>query len=475
MSGSTPSRSPLTISLLFLSALVTAVWLVWCWGAFNASSWNDVRLAPAFALRLAGGSIYGGPSGVPNTWMYGPLPIWALLPATWAPDPASALGIAGGLNLATMLIAIGLVCALTPVPGYRVSRSLRLGAFLLTLAFWPRATWQFIQADNLAVAVGLLGNLVLLRSRSAPAGWLAALLATAALLCKQTAIAVPLAQLAWLGWDGQGRRAIATHLLRLLGTGLAWVALLQFVEDPTAVWFTLFTLPGGLPWVSDLGARLGDTVAALVFQVGVPVATTLWLRRSSARTALSLPLLSFAFALLPGLAALLTYGGNINSMQGFELWLPAGTVVLLTVLAQRLSFPRAQLTAAALTLLACGLNLSWREHDRFGLNHQRYDDALALARTYPGEIWFPWHPLVTIYSENRRYADEDGIAVRALSGHGVTRSILDLHLPPHFQRIAVPAGTPQWGVAAELRPADARRFLLGEWVVDEWKPVPTEP
>ncbi len=471
------SRPRLSITLpvlAILAVIAVGTWLAWCWGAFNHSSWNDVRLAPTFNLTLpTGGAIYGGPEGAPNTWMYGPLPVWSLLPATWAAGPATALGLAGALNLVYMLVAIGLVCAFTPIRTLSVSRAHRALAFLVTVALWPRATWQFIQADNLAIAVGLLGNLVLMRSRSQRATWLAAALATAGLFCKQTAVAVPIAQLLWLGL-AQDWRSAGAHLLRLMVTGLAWLALLFALEDPAAVWFTLVTIPGGLPWASDLGARFASTAPALIFQLGVPLATWLWLRRQSTRADLALPFLTCALAVPPGLAAMLTYGGNINSMHGFALWAPASAVVLIAKLAQHRGPAQATVIATALVIGSCTLNVAVRDQREFGLNQQRYDDALALAQARPGQAWFPWHPLVTIYSEGRRYADGDGIAVRALSGHGVNRAQLAHHLPPDFNLIAVPVGTPTWGIAEELSPPDVRRFLLGEWLLNDWSYVSNE-
>ena len=229
--------------IVTVAVLAVVVWLAACWGAFNGSSWNDVRLAPVFGLKLEG-AIYGGPAGAPNTWMYGPLPVWSMWPATWAGNPASALGVAGFLNIATTLAAIAAVCAWTPLPGLRVRPVHRGLAALLAIALWPRATWQFIQADNLAIACGLVANLVLMRSRGTTGGWIAALLATAGLLCKQTAIAVPAAQLVWLGLT-LGWRPAGEHLVRLAGAGAVWLMVAFAAEDPAALWFTLITLPGG--------------------------------------------------------------------------------------------------------------------------------------------------------------------------------------------------------------------------------------
>ena len=103
-----------------------------------------------------------------------------------------------------------------------------------------------------------------------------------------------------------------------------------------------------------------------------------------------------------------------------------------------------------------------------GINTRRYDDAMAVARAFPDGVWFPWNPMVTIYSEGRRFADEDGLAVWALANHAISLNALTRHLPPHFTAIALPAGLPHWGVAYELLPAHAHRSQIGEWLIDDW-------
>ena len=74
-----------------LAAALTWLWLSWC--IFPLRSWNDIRLAPTFALKL-GLPLYPGADGAASTWMYGPLPVWLNWPATWMPGPGA--GVVGG-------------------------------------------------------------------------------------------------------------------------------------------------------------------------------------------------------------------------------------------------------------------------------------------------------------------------------------------------------------------------------------------
>ncbi|WP_221029766.1 hypothetical protein [Actomonas aquatica] len=460
------------------ATLAAAVWLWHCWAFFSTSSWNDIRLAPAVALHY-GQAIYPGPSGPPNTWMYGPLPIWLLWPAGWSGSPAAALGVAATINGLITLGAIIAVCRFTPLPsGWDASPRLRWTAALLAIAIWPRAAWQFIQADNLAVACGLLANLLLMRRRSAAGDWLAALFATAALFCKQTSIAVPLAQLIWL-WSSRGARASVAHAARLAAALLGWCLLTVTLEDPGALRLSLFQLPSALPWVQDLAARLRDVAPAMGVHLLLPAVAYIWIRRQrrSALTVLHLPWLSWAIAVPPGLAALLTYGGNLNSLQGLGLWLPAGLTATLAV-AQRTRLRRNALwIGVGLAVGLVGLRLALVPVWVWGLNHPRYAQAQTIVETWPEQVWFPWHPLVTLYAEGKRYADEDGLAVRALAGRPIRRDVLREHLPPRFHAIALPAGTPHWSIAYELRPEVYTRHQHGEWGIDVWpaSPPPDTP
>jgi len=468
--------SPLTRLLWWVTGAGLLVWLWLSWGAFGASSWNDVRLAPVFGLKL-GVPLYPDVSGLPSTWMYGPLPIWVLWPATWAADPAAALGVAGLVNLGISLAAIVAGCALTPLPHHASALPVRRLAILLCIAIWPRAAWQYIQADNLAIAVGVIANTLLLRRAHGPVAWLAAALAMAGLACKQTAVAVPLAQVLWVGFM-VGGRAAGTHALRLVATAAGWGLLVLATEDPGAMWFSLMTVPGHLPWAEAPLTRLLSAAPALGVHLLLPVILTCWIRRRGEGVWMVLPTLSWALALLPGLAALFTYGGNINSLQGLCLWLPSGLTVSLAVLAnQRLRPSRLILGATGIVILMTAVRIALLPETHWGLNRSRYRTATAIAAGAPGQVWFPWHPLVTIYSEQRRYADEDGLAVRALSGHAMPRVDLANHLPPHFAAIALPVGTPHWGIADELRPAGYVTAQLGEWRVDRWAsaPVSTTP
>ena len=455
--------------LLGLAVAATATWLWLCWCLFPERGWNDVRLAPLFGLRL-GLPLYAGTGGPASTWMYGPLPLLLLWPATWAVDAGHALLIAGGINLAISLGAILAVCAFWPGEERELpSRVTRVSAALLALAIWPGATWQYLQADNSAIALGLLANLVLVRARSPLGWWAAAVLATAGLLCKQTSLSVPAAQLIWLGFT-HGRGAARDHLLRLAAGGAAWSILFLLGNDLPATWFNLILTPGALPWADRPWQRLWDLSPFIAVHLGLPILAWPWLRRAMSCGRLALPTWTWICAWLPGLASILKVGGTLNTLQGFPLWLPPAMVAAGAALESRWTSRR---TCAAAAMLAAGLCV-WRiallPAPPWQPRLELYREAEQLAEAFPEQIWFPWHPLVTVFSEHRLYHVEDGLYVRFITGRPLTVAAAQRDLPRRMSVIALPRTASDWGIALSLLPPNARKDVRGLWTLYSWPP-----
>src|SRR4051812_13567734 len=104
-----PSSWPVWVGCVIDGGAAAAfLWSTWC--LFPTPDWNEVRLAPAFALRH-GLVVYPPSGGGPlSTWIYGPLPLVLNLPATFASSATGALEIAGAINALTLLAPLVLVC-----------------------------------------------------------------------------------------------------------------------------------------------------------------------------------------------------------------------------------------------------------------------------------------------------------------------------------------------------------------------------
>ncbi|HEX2861422.1 MAG TPA: hypothetical protein VHN79_07270, partial [Lacunisphaera sp.] len=395
---------------LTLAAVLLAVWLWSRICRFPSVPWNDMRLAPSVALAQ-GWPVYPTAStGTISTWMYGPLPVLYLWPASWAPTAAGALLVAAGLNAALTLVPLGLVCLLWPARDARLdSRAARLAAFLACLAVWPELHYSVIFSDNLAIACGLLGMLLLVRARTASLLWLAALAGTAAMGCKQICLGIPVAQVLWLGLTA-GRGAARRHLLRCLGCGLALAGGLIALFGWDGLWFTLVQIPTGLGPAPDIAARLRAVAPALAVHVALPMLVMLAARRAFSGPQL-LPAVTWLCTLPLGLAGLLSLGGWSNSIHSFVLWLPPVLVAFLTATPAR-NFRAAAPLAAALMSAALATGRLLHE-PALALRPQVDDYRLAaqMAARHPGAVWFPMHPLVTLYSDRRYYHDEDGLYV----------------------------------------------------------------
>jgi hypothetical protein len=94
-----------------------------------------------------------------------------------------------------------------------------------------------------------------------------------------------------------------------------------------------------------------------------------------------------------------------------------------------------------------------------------YDDAFDLSRQFPCQIWFPWNPIVTVFSEGRLYHVEDGLYVRSLVGRPASESVSIEHLPPRCTAMAMSNQGSTWGIAEKFLPAPREVIDLGYWTL----------
>lgn len=469
-----PKSANIAGSTIVLLAAISAaaMWLWVCWCVFPGSVWNDVRLAPAFAIARGWPLYPSETNGAVGTWIYGPLPPLLWWPATWASNAGHALEIAGLINILTTVGAIAAVCAWWPAPAkMSLPWRERLVAAVVAIAIWPFAAFQYLQADNVAVALGLIGNLLLVRARGSVWFWGAAACAVASLACKQTSLGVAAAQIIWLALTA-GPAVACRHGGRCLAIGCVLVVTIGIAFGWNGTNFNVFLLPSHLPWTSEIFRRLTDLAPELSIQIVVPALVMVTCRRTiwNRSSALLLPSLSWLCAMLPGLVSLMKIGGTINSLQSFGYWLPPSLIVALAAVWPH-QWTRRVLSGGAVAVVAiCGVRLARMPAQPWWPLIEHYRQADFLARKFPGETWFPWNPLVTIYSEDRLYHVEDGLYVRFLTGHALTLPHARAHLPQRMGVIALPRGGTDWGIALSLIPPSARRHEFGLWTLYSWAP-----
>jgi hypothetical protein len=464
---SQPARSVTSIVTVVTTIVAVATLLVWYWSRlcyFPSVAWNDMRLAPTIALSQ-GFSIYPtATEGTINTWTYGPLPVLYYWPAAWASTAAGAITLAAILNAALTFIPLAVVCFWWPnADDGAVTWRRRSMAFLLCLAAWPPRHYEVIFADNVAIACGLLGSVVLVRARGPQALWLAAFFATAALACKQITLGIPLSQVLWIAFTA-GRRAAFMHAVRcvIAGTVIGAAALIGF--GGPGLWFVLMELPSKFPW-DFTSPRVISALPEAALQIGAPLTAMLVWRHAFSRPTLLLPATAWLCTLPFGIMALFKSGGWLNSSHSLALWLPPVLATLFTsrwrAEAQSWLTLGGAFTVAAITCFRIVTTPSLPLRPQVG----HYIDAERIAAKFKEQIWFPLHPLTTLYSDHRYYHDEDGFYVRRVSLKGIGPEQAAAHLPPKMRFIGFSTHWNDWGIAKSMLPANPTPTFIGSWVL----------
>ena len=468
--ASTDSQlSRATWTTLAVASLLSATWLWSCWCSFPSIPWNDIRISPAVALHH-GISIYSTVgSGPVSTWIYGPLPLLLLWPAGLASSAIGAIQTAGAIHIGFTVLALTLTCLFWPAPQSPASRSfnwqLRLAATLLCVLLVRNQAAGYIvyTADAPGLAFGLLALLALSHRHD----WTAAVCAVAAVACKQTMIGVGVAQIVWL-FMAVSPRTARLQLFRILLAGVVFILTAVGIFGGPGLWHTMLELPGRFPWAA-VPERLHYHFGYLLIHLGLPLAGMgIWRRFFFGRESpVLLPSIAFLCVLPFSLTGLLKIGGNVNSLHSFWLWFPPTLVALVA----GKSFARfGYVGCLALALLAGALASLWLQISALRVlpNVQAYREAAFLAARMPEKIWFPMHPLVTLYSDGRFYHDFDGLGERVLAGQRLTDEHYFAHMPRNRQVIAtlLPIG---WGPAdtAEARlPKGTPVNTFGHWRLD---------
>lgn len=471
--GETGRGAALTTILLL--ALASGTFLVLLWNALCAFpwfAWNDMRLAPAVAFAQ-GWSVYPTrDAGVINTWSYGPLPLLYFLPASWASNAANALMVAGIMNAALTIVPLAAICFGWPAFDTTKRNWLARGlAFVLCCALWPERHYTTLFADNLAIACGLLGNLMLVRARHPAGFWFSAFAGCAALACKQITLGIVAAQVIWIGLTF-GRSAAGKHLVRCVVAAVAVAGIGILLFGLPGLWFTLVELPAHFPW--QTGSRFGSALPGVALQLFVPGLIIYFWRREFGRGPLLLAALAWACAAPMGIAALFKLGGWLNSLHSLAFWLPPTLVAACT--AQRLLRQRWFLSVGAATAAFMMLGrVALKDELVLRPELANYRTAEALAARYPQQIWFPTHPLITLYSEGRYYHDDDGLWVRIMSGHAASVEHVAAHLPAALRIVASRADWVDWGMARTIVPSPHHVTELENWRLLTWETRLSKP
>ncbi|MCO5165529.1 MAG: hypothetical protein M9894_04055 [Planctomycetes bacterium] len=424
-------------------------------GLFRA--WNDARLAPVVAWTR-GYPLYPGVDGGPLLGlMYPPLAALAYLPAAWGRTPEQAVG--AGLALAQVYYFAPPAAALlvaarrgaTPWPATAACLAVfvLLGAALPSLA--GAAFW--VHADAPALGLAALATAAVHLGRPSLAVHLAAAVAAAlAVLSKQVAapllVALPLAALVYDG--GAAARRCALCVAGVAGAAAALAAGALDLDD---LLLDALVVPSRQPWTGPaLPTAAGAGLELLLHGLGpLLVAGASWAALAPQGAAALDRLRAerwtvwLLVALLMAPTAVLgrcKVGGDVNALSFSTYFLTVGAGLAWLRAAALPPAPRRDLCVAlllALGLLACVPALERaaalpRLVARLPENPER--TGLALARARPGAVYFPFHPLVSLYAEGRAYHLSDAVYSRVVAGVEVGEEHVRAHLPPRLERVA---------------------------------------
>jgi len=464
-----PRRDLLPTILLAVAVTVVIfrLWTSFCF--FPLPDWNTLRLTPTFMIRFGAEAYPGLHDGALTTWIYGPVPLLLNLPATLAAGVVPAVLIAASINLLVAILPVVLaVWTLSLGTGF-MARSEKVGAVLLVLALWPNSSLHHIQADNVALAFGLVSQVFLVRARAGGrfSWFLAAFSAALAVWSKQTSVGLIVAQIAWLAWSMSGSAALRYAFFCAgagLGLGAGFVGWFGF----DVLWLNLVEIPGRIPSASDYGERTQQLWMQIAGYVVLPAIAVIVFRRTVWRrdSVWLLPALTWLCLLPLGVVSIYKWGGASNSLNGVLYLLPIAALQAVRGLAAlRWTVARAGVAAAVLIIVAQQLRFAPLLPVRPMTVH--LEEAALLAEKMPGQVWFPWHPLVTFLREGRFDHTEDGLHTRKLAGVGLSAREAGGHLPPQWTTTAV-LGWREEGEFRTLQPASAQVAHFGRWTLFTW-------
>lgn len=448
-----------------------------------ARPWNDIRLAPAVAL-LHGYPLFPARGEGPLLgFSYGPVAALAYLPAALLARPDHAI-LAGSL-ISFALYALGPFLLLRAEAGPRAGLAAMafLGFTLASLHDRTLAAPAFaVHADAPALGFAALASACLYtpeRRRRRGPRLAAALCMVLAVAAKQVAAPLLVALPLFVGLV-DGRRILWRLLAELALVGALALALAAAVGDPEAMWFHMVTVPARCPWKWGGGATALATALGELARAALPYALALgaiaameavgggpgpglrgWLRGNRWTLVLAVGVASIP-ACLAGRAKL---GGNPNALAYTTYF--ANLAVWLALLRTASGAPArsARLEAPALAVLvAAPLLLALASLPRLGqlpaalaaLRGNPEARAFALARSRPGAVYFPAHPLATLLAEGRAYHTTIGIEYVELAGFALADAEIRAQLPARLEIVAT-RGEP-WEPLRRRLPEFTRRL-----------------
>jgi hypothetical protein len=462
----------------FVAAALPPALCLFAWGVFvNVYTapmweWNNVRLAPAFAIARGFPLYPTQRAGATLSAMYSPLSSVAYLPATLGRSPTAAMTIAGALTLAFYFLpALPLFLRGAPgkdgVPGRAgAAAALAFAVFGLVSLDMPSLSYSATRVHADAPALGLsmasCAALALGRGRWRPAtDLLSCALAALSVLAKQTALPVVVVLPLWVLLT-RGLRPALIYALEMAACGALLTAATFSAFDLRGFLFSAVAVPGRYPWKGRFPTNLMRSGLELLrenlfFLVTLaagaahelagpgPGRDPSWRRRLAEGPWYlvgALGLANVPFAILGHVKE----GGVVNCFTPTTYFLAAASLLMIAQIlergpdaselgpqAHRLLHTVAMLGAAAMLVIAA----QTAAIDIIGLRlvaprANRAQVACDYIGRHPGAAYFPDQPLAHLMAEGKMYHSLQSLHERQVANFPVGREQLLAHVPPGF-------------------------------------------
>lgn len=428
-------------------------------------AWQSVRLGPLVAVWFGQPLYPDRTEGMLTSWIYGPVSAVWYGPAALMPNPQTALWLGVVLAIATSFLVLaasarsahGSVSA-----GQWVTLALLFIAAVAASPAMFEASYQ-IASDAPALLLStlsvLLSRKALLSGRAATAAIAGALIAVAAWTKQPFVFAAVVPVVAML--RTKSRLAVA-YLGSALLAGLGLGAVFSGIFGAGNMLDAMFVVPAQHPW-EELTTReprtLGWAIRSLTEHVGP--ALVIWLvtqwgsRPVPLRVTQTSNWLAWtALAMLPAmLISAAKQGGGQNSfgVVGLLLLASAGVRLVDASVTQRFrAGVVAAIVAGAWMVAGVGpAEAHYRVHNALNSPVAR---AYQFAAKRPGQVYSPWLPVVTVFTDRRTYHVEWGIIDYVMADRALTPEHQRAGLPPRVRWIIYPKPS-QFELAAEYLPA----------------------
>jgi hypothetical protein len=455
-------------SLVAMSGCVVLVLLFERVAQGPMDGWNAGRLSTTIAL-LQGFDIYPKLNGGPIIdFMYGPMAALAYAPAALVDSPSSAIWIGVTVSFLFALAPFAWFAARNFEPRERHFAAAAVVCFGLFCSYDTGlriAAWS-IHADAPAMGFSGLACVCLLVGRPTNRRlFAAATFAALAVWSKQPAapIVVALPLYLWIR-DGRQQAVRCTLWFGAVGVAVSLALVLWFgFED---LFFNMFRIPFGHPWkpspsklvaLVDALLRLArESRLAIALILGVVALTVshgkslrTWLREQSWSGFVWVGIFMIPTATLGNVKI----GGSVSPFAMTTWFLAAAGIAGIAQLAARSQQARGRLAGIALAGVmasAIGFELfSEQRHSNleaavFQLRHRSdnpQEQAVAFARSHPGEVLFVSNPLIGLYSDAAFYHSFKGILDRVVSGlDPPSPELLRSYNPPRLAYLATRNG-----------------------------------